>query len=153
MTTEQESAPIAAAARVSQKSPAAHENGNGAESITDLVRHLATDISMLLRKELALAKSEVGESVTQAQTAIGAIVTGATIATAGLVVLLMSAVYGLSSVVAPWLAALIVGAAAFLIGFVMISSAKKKLSAGALAPERTMESHDKDKDTLQRAVQ
>ncbi len=125
----------------------------GSDSISDLVRNLATDLSTLLRKEVALAKSEVGESVSEAKTAVGALATGGAIAMAGLVVLLMSAVYGLSNVVAPWLAALIVGAAALLAGYVMVGSAKKKMSASSIVPDRTMDSAKKDTETVKRATQ
>lgn len=126
---------------------------HGAESIADLIRNLATDLSTLLGKEIQLAKSEVGESVSEAKAALGAIATGAGIAMAGLVVLLLSAVYGLSNIVDPWLAALIVGAAALLIGFAMVGAAKKKITESAVVPERTLDSAKKDKDTLKRATQ
>ena len=129
---------------------ASHERGS--ESITDLIRNLATDLSTLLGKEIELAKSEIRESVSDVQTAVGGIATGAAIAMAGVVVLLMSAVYGLSNVVAPWLAALIVGAAALLVGYAMVSSAKKKMSASSMVPDRTLNSATKDKETLKRAT-
>lgn len=132
--------------------PPAHRE-HGAESISDLIRDLATDLSSLLGKEIALAKSEVGESVTDAKVALGAIATGAAVSMAGLVVLLMSAVYGLSNIVEPWLAALIVGAAALLVGYMMVSGAKKKFSKDSMAPDRTLASAKKDKATLQRATQ
>lgn len=126
---------------------------NGAESITDLIRNLATDLSSLLGKEMQLAKSEIRESVSEVQTAVGAIATGTAISMAGLVVLLMSGVYGLSNLVEPWLAALIVGAAALLVGYVMVHSAKAKMSASSIAPDRTMEAAKKDMDSLERATQ
>lgn len=125
---------------------------NGSESIADLIRDLARDLSTLLSKEVALAKAEVRESVSDMNKAVGAIATGAVLAMAGVVVLLMSGVYGLSNVVEPWLAALIVGALALLIGFLMVNSAKKKMSARAMVPDRTMDSAKKDKETLERAV-
>lgn len=126
---------------------------NGVDSITDLIRNLATDLSTLLGKEISLAKSEVRESVSEVQTAVGAIATGAAIAMAGLVVLLMSAVYGLGSIVAAWLAALIVGASALLIGYLMVASARKKMSASNMVPERTLDAAEKDKNTLKRTIQ
>lgn len=144
MKQEHETAPAAQGPEGSRE--------HSSESTTDLVRHLATDLSTLLRKEIELAKSELRESVSEAQTAVGAIASGAVIAIAGLVVLLMSAVYGLSNVVEPWLAALIVGAAALLVGYLMVGSAKKKLSADSAVPERTVESTKKDKETVQRAT-
>lgn len=124
----------------------------GSDSITDLIRNLATDLSALLGKEIQLAKAEVGESVTKVQTAVGAIATGAVVAIAGLVVLLFSAVYGLSNVVDPWLAALIVGGAALLVGFMMVGAAKKKMSAESLVPDRTLDAAKKDQETLRRAT-
>lgn len=142
---EREAAPGAPAAAAS--------HSHGSESITDLIRQLATDVSTLFGKEMALAKSEVRESVSEMQTAVGAIASGAAIAMAGLVALLMSAVYGLSIILAPWLAALIVGAAALLVGYLMISSAKKKISASAVIPDRTIHSAEQDKETFKRTVQ
>lgn len=132
--------------------PEASRN-RASESISDLIRDLATDLSTLFGKEIALGKSEIRESVSEAQTAVGAMVTGATVTMAGLVVLLMSAVYGLSNLVEPWLAALIVGGVALLIGYLMINSAKKKMSANSMAPDRTIEAAQKDKDTLKRTIQ
>ncbi|MEX0706875.1 MAG: phage holin family protein [Woeseia sp.] len=131
--------------------PAASRD-QGAESITDLIRNLASDLSSLLGKEMQLAKSEIRESVSDVQTAIGGIATGTALSMAGLVVLLMSGVYGLSNVVEPWLAALIVGAVALLIGYVMVHSAKEKMSSSSLAPDRTLDSAKKDVNTLERAV-
>lgn len=142
---ERETAPGAPAATAS--------HNHGSESITDLIRQLATDVSTLFGKEMALAKSEVRESVSEMQTAVGAIASGAAIAMAGLVALLMSAVYGLSIILAPWLAALIVGAAALLVGYLMVSSAKKKISASAVMPDRTIHSAEQDKETVKRTIQ
>lgn len=130
----------------------AGKRGHGSDSISDLVRNLATDLSTLLRKEVALAKSEVGESVSEAKTAVGALATGGAVAIAGLVVVLMSAVYGLSNVVEPWLAALIVGAAALLVGYMMVASARKKMGATSIVPDRTMGSAKKDAETVKRAT-
>ena len=120
------------------------------ESIPHLIKDLATDVSTLVGKEIQLAKSEAREAAADVKTAVGAIATGAVMAMAGLVILLMSAVYGLSNVVAPWLAALIVGSAALLIGFIMVKGAQKKMSASSLAPDRTLDSVKKDTQTLTR---
>lgn len=122
------------------------------ESINDLLRNLATDLSTLLGKEMALAKSEIRESVSEVKTSVGALAIGVAIAMAGLVVLLLSAVYGLSNVVDPWLSALIVGAVALLVGNLMVAGAKKKMSASSLVPDRTLESAKKDVNTLERAT-
>lgn len=135
-----------------EKPVVAPNRDRSSESIADLIKDLATDLSTLLGKEIELAKSEVRETVTEVQVGVGAIATGAALAMAGLVVLLMSAVYGLSNIVEPWLAALIVGAAALLIGYMMVQAAKKKMSSSSIVPERTVESVKKDTETLKRAA-
>jgi hypothetical protein len=68
------------------------------------------------------------------------------------VVLLQSAVYGLNNVVDLWLAALIVGLVAVVLGFVLVKAAKGKVEHSALKPERTVESLHKAKETAERAI-
>lgn len=125
----------------------------GTESISDLIRQLATDLSSLFGKEIELAKSEVRESVAEVKTAVGAVATGAAVAVAGLVILLLSAVYGLGALVDLWLAALIVGAIALLVGLLMIRSAKEAMSTSTFVPERTLDAVRKDKETVKRSSQ
>jgi membrane-bound ClpP family serine protease len=123
------------------------------DSIPGLLRTLATDLSTLLGKELALAKAEVREASEEIKTSIASLATGASIALAGLVILLMAAVYGLSEFMEPWLSALIVGGIAVIIGFMMIKAAQKKMQASTLAPTRTVDALQKDKETAKRAFQ
>ncbi len=122
------------------------------DSIPGLIRNLATDLSSLLGKEIALAKAEVRESASEMQTSLASLATGGAIAMAGLVILLLSAVYGLSTILDPWLAALIVGLAALVVGYLMVHAAKEKMGASSLVPDRAIESVKKDKETLMRAA-
>jgi len=71
---------------------------------------------------------------------------------AGLIILLMSAVYALAMLMAPWLAALIVGVVVMVIGVIMLQSGKKAFDATNFTPERTVNSLQKDKDAIQRKV-
>ncbi|MGH8420129.1 MAG: phage holin family protein [Pseudomonas sp.] len=124
----------------------------GDPSLLGLVRQLAHEVPALISEELALAKAEIRSSVEAAKAATAAVAGGVVFMLAGLVILLMAAVYGLALVVSPWLAALIVGAVAMIIGFVMVQSGKKQLKPSQLAPERTLHSLNKDKDAIQRKV-
>jgi uncharacterized membrane protein YqjE len=121
-------------------------------SVLGLVRQLAHEVPALIGEELTLAKGEIRTSIEAAKAATAAVAGGVVFMLAGLVILLMAAVYGLSLFVAPWLAALIVGAVAMIVGFVMVQSGKKQLEPSQLAPERTMQSLQKDKDAIQRKV-
>jgi len=78
--------------------------------------------------------------------------TGGAVLFAGILVLLQGAVFALAHIVSDWLAALIVGAAVPVIGFVMIQSGKKKLTPSALKPVRTQDSLRKDKEMVERRI-
>ncbi|MCI8209817.1 hypothetical protein AUC61_09740 [Pseudomonas sp. S25] len=124
----------------------------GDTSALDLIRQLAHEVPALLSKELALAKAEVRESVQAAKAGVAAVGGGAVVMFAGLVIVLLAAVYALANIMQPWLAALIVGVVAMVIGFIMIQSGKKQFDASNMTPERTVSSLQKDKDAIQRKV-
>jgi VIT1/CCC1 family predicted Fe2+/Mn2+ transporter len=124
----------------------------GRESIPGLIRGLAGDLTTLFSKEISLAKAELREAATEVKTAVASMATGAVLAMAGVVVLLLSAVFGLDNVVDLWLAAFIVGLVAVAVGFILIKAAKKDVEPAAFKPERTIESVHKVKETAERAV-
>lgn len=121
------------------------------ESITHLVRRLADEMGTLFTKEVALLRSETTAAIHSARTGIGAVASGAAVTYAGLLVLLGAAVLGLSLVVAPWLAALIVGAVVLIAGFVMLKAGQKKLEPAAFKPDHTQASMRKDREALKGA--
>jgi len=127
------------------------EPGHRAEndsSVGGLLRQLTHEVPSLITKELALAKAEMSESIRATKAGAGSVATGGAVLLGGFIVLLMSAVYGLSNVVEPWLAALIVGAVVVVIGMIMVSSGKKKFQASSFKPERTIHSVNKDKEAV-----
>lgn len=123
-----------------------HAEREGGGSITGLLRQLTQEVTGLFTKEVALAKAEASDSINAAKAGVGAVATGGAVLMSGLIVLLFSAVYGLSNIVDPWLAALIVGAVVMLIGYAMVQSGKKKLNARSMRPDRTVHSMQKDKE-------
>lgn len=124
----------------------------GETSTLGLLRQLAHEVPALLSKELALAKAEIRESIENTKAGVAAVGGGAVVLLAGLIIVLLAAVYALANVMQPWLAALIVGVIAMVIGFIMIQSGKKQFDASHLTPERTVSSLQKDKDAIQRKV-
>ena len=121
-------------------------------SAVGLIRQLAHEVPALLTKELALAKAEIKETVETTKAGVAAVGMGAIVMFAGLIIVLLAAVYALANIMQPWLAALIVGAVAMVVGFIMIQSGKKQFDASNLTPERTVNSLQKDKDAIQRKV-
>jgi Putative Actinobacterial Holin-X, holin superfamily III len=133
-----------------------HENrfGNAKESETTvgLMRRLLNEVSTLFRKEIALAKVEASEALSQAKTGAISMASGGAVLFAGFLVLLAAAVFALAHVVSDWLAALIVGGIVTVVGFIMVNSGKKKFDPGALKPDRTQRSLRKDKEMVERRM-
>ena len=121
---------------------------NSDRSITSLVKELANDVTSLFTKEVALAKSEISQSMSDIKTGALGVLSGGAVLQAGFLFLLLAGVLGLAEVMEMWLAALIVGAVVTLLGFVMMQSGKKKLEASSLKPQHTINSLHKDQNTV-----
>ncbi len=123
------------------------------QSIVTLVRRLARQLTTLLRNELALATAELLRAVRITVAGAMAALAGAVILFAGFLVLLSAAVLALSLVLAPWLAALIVGAAVSLLGAIALGIGIRRLRPESLHLPRTTRSLSKDKAAVLRRVQ
>lgn len=121
-------------------------------SVVGLLRQLSREVPELFSKELALTKAELQASLTTLKAGIAGVAGGAIVLLAGFIILLMSAVYGLSMVMAPWLAALIVGVLVMIVGFAMLQSGKKQFEPSHFKPERTLDALNKDQEALRRKV-
>jgi hypothetical protein len=118
------------------------------ESTPSLLRRLVDDIGTLFTQELQLFKAETTRAIGDLKAAAASIAIGGAIAFMGAFFLLLAAVYGLSNVVEPWLAALIVGGVVTLIGVIMLASGRRKLEPAAVAPRRTAASLRKDTEMI-----
>ena len=127
-------------------------NPENETSVLSLIRQLAHEVPALVTKEMALVKAEFRESIQATKQAATTVGMGAVVMLGGLIMVLMAAVYALSYVMEPWLAALIVGVAALVIGFFMVQAGNKKLDASNLIHERTTSTLQKDKEAIQRKV-
>lgn len=78
------------------------------------------------------------------------VASGGAVLLAGFIILLQAAVYGLSLVVQPWLAALIVGAVVVVVGLAMVQAGKKRLEPSAFTPDRTLHALQKDQEAIRR---
>ena len=122
-------------------------------SVGELVRSLSEDLTILVRDEIRLAQAEVGEKAKKAGVGIGAFGGAGVIALYGLGVLIAAAVLGLSAVVSPWLAALIVAVVLFVVGGVAALIGKKKLSQAAPpVPSRAIDSVKTDVAEIKESI-
>ncbi len=120
------------------------------ESAANLLSRLVSDLTALFRNELALAKAEFTTAATNVKAGIAGIAVGAAVLLAGALSLVAAAILGLAEVLDPWLAALVVGVALGVIGFVLLQSAKKKLEPSNLSMERTQHSLRRDAEVVAR---
>jgi hypothetical protein len=118
------------------------------DSTPSLLRRLVDDVGMLFAQELALLKAETTRSIGDLKAAAASIAIGGAVAFMGAFFLLLAAVYGLSNVVEPWLAAAIVGGVVTLTGVIMLASGRRKLEPSAVAPRRTAEALRKDTEMI-----
>lgn len=121
-------------------------------SIGALLRQLTQQVPELFAKELALAKAELLQNLGALKAGIAAVAGGAVVVMAGLVILLMAAVYALGTVMALWLAALIVGAITIIIGAALVQAGKKHFEPSHFTPDRTLNALQRDKDALKRKL-
>ena len=112
--------------------------------VSTLLSDFAREAGTLLSQEMALFKAELQEKLGRLGKGAGALAAGGMIAFSGWLVLLAAAVLGLSHVVAPWLAALIVGVVVLAIGGGLLLFGKSRINADALVPDRTLNSLRED---------
>lgn len=115
-------------------------------SLADIFTDVMTQLTMLLRKEGQLARTEMSEKITQVAVGLGLIVGGSVLLTPALVILLQAGVSALitSKIVdEPW-APLIVGGGVLVIGLILLLVGMSRLKAEALVPSRTIQQIQSD---------
>jgi hypothetical protein len=125
-------------------------SSKGDRSFGSLFTELTQETTTLVQQEVALAKAEMSEKISQVGSGLATLIIGGFILFAGLLKLLDAAIFGIAELLppdlTPWLAALIVGVIVAIIGAVMLQKGRSNLKSGNLAPRRTAESLRRDKE-------
>jgi hypothetical protein len=106
-------------------------------SIGEIATGLAGDVQDLVRGELALARAEFDQKLHGLVTAAIAVVGGALVAFAGLVVVLEGGAAVLAQWIPMWAALLIVGGVIVLVGGLISRGALSRFSLQYVKPDRT----------------
>jgi hypothetical protein len=114
--------------------------------------NLSNDMIRLWDKESRLIRTEMNEKVSQVKTAAGALAAGGSVMLVGVFSLAATAIIALDLVMPLWLSAVIVTAALFIVGGIMLATGKKKLEAEKLKPRHSIETLGEIKTTLQERV-
>lgn len=125
---------------------------NEAQSVPFLLRTLANEGVRLLRQEIRLAQAETNQKIGQVQGGVVLLVIAAMWGLVGFLVMVEALVIGISNFIAPWLAALIVGAFVAFIGVILALIGRSRLKPQKLVPERTIRSLRSDVVTIKEQV-
>jgi len=107
--------------------------------LSRLLEDILTNIQELIRSEFRLATTEAQEKLAVARKPLTTLAAGMIASLYGLGFLLLSAVYGLSIVLPPWLAALLVGGGLLGAAAFLVSRSREKLRQ-VRPPEKTIQS-------------
>ena len=123
-------------------------------SVPELLGNLVNQLSTLFRKEVQLARAEVGEKVEQATGSVALVAAGGVLLLAALMILLEAVVAFLAylGIPVPW-ARLIVGVVVALIGYALVRSGMSGLKTSNLVPDRTVEQLSRDAAVAKEQVQ
>lgn len=131
---------------------------NSDPNLADLLRQLRDDTTLLVREELALAKTEMSEKLSRTARNIACLVIGGLVASSTLLLVLMALGHllagffmrqGMDPFLSTFCGFLIVAAVVGGLAAVLISNALKSLANESVIPERTARSLQEDKQWAQ----
>ncbi len=106
-----------------------------ARSVADVFQDIVHNIQDMVRAEMRLAKTEVRDEIVEAKSGLLALGIGTLSAMFALFFILLAAVYGLSDVLPPWAASLLVAVGLTLCAALAISLGMKGLKRVRAAPK------------------
>lgn len=113
-------------------------DGKSEPSVGELLRTLARDTGVLVRKEVQLASAEMTAKAQKFARCSGTIALGGALAFVGLVALVFALIFGLQAWLPLWLSALVVGLVVVVAGYGMVKKGLDAIRKIALLPEQTI---------------
>ncbi len=123
-------------------------------AISAIINDITRNLGWLFRQEMALARAEASEKVSQAVGAVVMLAIGAVLLIPALVILLQAAVAALVEAdFSPAMAALIVGGATLAVGAILALLGYSRLKLDNLVPRRTLTQLQRDAQVAREQVQ
>ena len=121
------------------------ENDLRERPIGEVAKSLTSDLSLLLRQEIDLAKAEMAEKGRTAAPGLGMFGGAGIVALCAAGALTAFLILVLSTFLPDWAAALVVGAVLATVAYVLVQQGKERVAdAGAPVPEQTIETMKED---------
>jgi uncharacterized membrane protein YqjE len=108
--------------------------GEGERSIAAVLTDIVSNVQQIIQAEIRLAKVEVRQEVDKAKRSATLLIAGGTVALMALALVFLACVYLLATVVAPWIAALLVATAAGGIGGALIAAGIRQMQSCCRRP-------------------
>jgi len=118
--------------------------GRDERSLGELFSELAQETSTLVRQEVQLAKTEMGQKASRVGKDVGFLAAGGAVAYAGLLAILAGVIVLLGQVIPMWLSALLVGLVVAGVGYFLVRKGLDALKREDLAPRQTIETLKED---------
>ena len=119
-------------------------DGRDGRSLGELFSELAQETSTLVRQEVDLAKTEMGEKASRVGKDVGFLAAGGAVAYAGLLAILAGVIVVLDTFLPLWLAALLVGLVVAAVGYFLVKKGLDALKREDVAPRQTIETLKED---------
>jgi uncharacterized membrane protein YqjE len=121
-------------------------------SLGELFTDLADETRTLMQQEVELAKLELSHKISHTEKSVTSLALGGSIAYAGLLAFIATAIIGLSYAIPVWLSALIVSVVVSSIGAALIVQGRNKLKSENLLPKHTLATLKEDKRWAKRQL-
>jgi hypothetical protein len=121
-------------------------------SVPEVLQDIIGNLQMMVRGEFRLAKRELSEKASAASRPATILGVGLVTGFYGVGFLLLALVYGLSTIMAAWLAALIVGAVLALCGCALAITGGTKLKSLPITPDKTISSLEENAQWAKRQI-
>jgi Putative Actinobacterial Holin-X, holin superfamily III len=118
----------------------------------DLFSDLATEMSNLVRQEVALAKLEVGQKAKHVGRNVGYLVVGGAVAHAALLAVIAAVIMLLAKVMPNWGATLLVGVVIAGLAWLLIGKALAALQQTDITPRETVETLKEDATWMKQQI-
>jgi hypothetical protein len=113
-------------------------------SLGELFSELAQDTSTLVRQEVQLAKTEMGQKASRLGKDVGFLAAGGAVAYAGLLAIIAGVIVLVGQVIPMWLSAFLVGLVVAGVGYFLLRRGLEALKREDLAPRQTIETLKED---------
>ncbi|MDP9337283.1 MAG: phage holin family protein [Acidobacteriota bacterium] len=113
---------------------------NGGRTVPEVLQDIVGNIQEIIRSEFQLAKAEVKQEVAKAKSPLLMSVMGGALGLYALGFLLLTGMLAMATVMAMWMAALIIGAVLAVASVALLSAGSARLKHVHAVPERTIES-------------